>query len=127
MAINFGVANADEFAKVLSLIQKEFTGLSAEAANEVAAKVLEDAKRRCPRKTGRLAETGKLIVGKTRKTDEHVVKIQFGDKKTAPYGAIVHFDPHMKHETGEVRYLYNATQAHAAELPQAIAQKLRSR
>lgn len=127
MAINFGVTNADEFAKVLSAIQSEFTGLSKEAANEVAAKVLEDAKRRCPRKTGALAETGKLVVGRVKRTDQHVVKVRFGDKKKAPYGAIVHFDQNLKHETGEVRYLFNATQAHAKELPQAISQKLRSR
>lgn len=126
MAIDFGITNAAEFGKVLDLLQKEFTGLSAEAANEVAAKVLADAKERCPRKTGALAATGKLIVAKVKRTDQHVVKVRFGDKKLAPYGAIVHFDPNLKHENGEVRYLFNAAQAHAKELPQAISQKVRA-
>lgn len=127
MAIGFNVTNAAEFGKVLEVLRKEFTGLSQEGAADWCQATLELAKKKCPTDTGKLASTAKLVVGKTKKTDVHVIKISFGDKKVAPYGAIVHFDPNLTHPNGEVRYLFNAVAEKRKEVPQVIGARIKAK
>jgi len=127
MAVDFGLTNVDGFGKAMELLRQEFVGLSQEGAQEWCQTTLEDARRRCPRKTGKLASTAKLVVSKQKRTDLHVIKISFGVKKLAPYGAIVHFDPTLKHDNGEVRYLYNAVTENRKDVPQVIGSKLRAK
>ncbi len=127
MAFDFGITNLDGFGKAMDFLRQEFVGLSQEGAYEWCDRTMKDGQRRCPRKSGRLASTAKLVVSKQKKTDVHVIKISFGDKKLAPYGAIVHFDPNLKHETGEMRYLYNAVTENRKDVPQVIGSKLRAK
>jgi len=126
VAIDFSFDTAG-FGKVIDVLQKEFVGLSQEGAADWCQSTLELGVEKCPKLSGKLASTAKLVVGKTKKTDVHVIKISFGDKKIAPYGAIVHFDPNLKHPNGEVRYLYNAVAEKRKEVPQVIGARIKAK
>lgn len=122
----FGV-NTRDFDKAMDFVRSEFVGLSQQGAQDWCQQTLEDGVRRCPKVSGKLASTAKLVVVKSRKTDIHTIKISFGDRILAPYGAIVHFDPNMKHPNGEARYLYNAVQANRQDVPQVVGARLTAR
>lgn len=118
--------NTAGFDKAMDLIRNEYTGLSKEAVDEVAVRVKDRAVQLAPEVDGNLKRSGRVVKSKTRKTDLHVVKIRFGNKK-APYAAYVEFDPTDKHPTGQARFLTDAARTETRNIPQAIGAKIKSK
>lgn len=113
----------------LDSANKEFFGATEEAALEVAQRVLDTSNDKVPTDTGALKASGKVIKGRTRKSNQILVKVRYGTKsKNGPnYAAIVHYDPNAKHNDGEDRFLQKAMDEHKLDIVNLISTKFRQR
>lgn len=124
--LSFG-GSVDAFGRALAATQKEFMALSVDESDAIMKEAFDRSQELVPVKTGNLKSTGKIVRGRTRKTDQHLIKIRYGHKKTAPYAGVVHDDPTDKHEHGQHKYLRNAVEEKTANLPQRIGARLKRR
>lgn len=113
----------------LDSASKEFYGITEDAAVEVGERVLKTSNSKVPTDTGALKASGQVIKGRTRKTNQILVKVRYGTKSpNGPnYAAIVHYDPNAKHDDGEDRYLQKAMDEHKLDIVELVSTRFRQR
>lgn len=113
----------------LDSASKEFYGITEEAAVEIGERVLETSNKKVPTETGDLKASGKVIKGRTSKSNQILIKVRYGttQKDNADYASIVHYDPNLTHDDGEDRFLQKAMDEHKLDIVNLISDKFRSK
>lgn len=74
----------------------------------VGEEVLDRAEQLCPKETGNLARTGRIVFRKRiRRGGFYQILIRFGGAR-APYAVFVHNNPNVRHPNGTDLYLFKA-------------------
>ena len=120
-----------DFNEILSTLDTEANrtkGLTLDAIEEVGKDIRDEAKKRCPVRTGALQKTGRVRVRKGRTARREVVTVTFGGQK-APYAVPVHYDPNLPLKNGEHRFLENAVNHVASpdKLPEVVSRKYKAK
>lgn len=103
--------------------QAEEMFYSAEIASlETAHEVLNDARPDCPRKSGKLAESGQVLKVEGRELGDGAYIVAFGGPDV-PYAIPVHWDTTARHETGKALFLSGALDRARDKYPRKIAEK----
>ena len=123
--MNLEFLNAAKVARGIQALGDANKGLSLDAVEDVANKVLLDAQRRCPVKTGKLRDSGRVLKRRTRQANKEVRAVKFGNAK-AWYAAFVNYIP-VDHATGEALFLDKAFLQEAKHLPQLIRARFKVR
>ena len=113
--------NLDDFEDALDGQADEMFYSAELASFETANEVLEDARPDCPRKSGKLADSGQVLKVDGRELGEGSFIVAFGGPDV-PYAIPVHWDTTARHETGKALFLSDALDRARDKFPKKIAE-----